>query len=92
MHNVSLKLRAMSFLTLFVISTGNQSFYFHGLHNGNSNKIRNTAISLEVLLRKIHNNAINFKIATNDIFDGFRLGNYFLRNNFVLQVRYEGQQ
>ena len=40
----------------------------------------------------IHNNAINFKIATNDIFDGFRLGNYFLRNNFVLQVRYEGQQ
>ena len=40
----------------------------------------------------IHNNTINFKIATNDIFDGFRLGNYFLRNNFVLQVRYEGQQ
>ena len=40
----------------------------------------------------IHNNAINFKIASNDIFDGFRLGNYFLRNNFLLQVKQEGQQ
>ena len=47
MHNVSSKLSAMSFLTLFVISTGNQSLYFNVLHNGNSNKIRNTTISLE---------------------------------------------
>ena len=35
----------------------------------------------------IHNNAIDFKIASNDVFDGFRLGNYFLRNNFLLQVK-----